>query len=493
MPNKNFRQSFGGFFAVGRQPVTSCPSSPISWMTEWDTPRPPGNVSRRCWLCARRGSWPRRSTRRPTSTWRTRAWRRALSTARWRSTIWRENSAWAPTLSAPPRAVWSSASRTAWSPWKSCSISCWMRPTACSTWVMEYRIDRSIDWTDLWLIDWLFDRVMIDWLIYWFEWLIGWLIWVSEGSIEWLIDWSLISSFDWLIWQNILSRCSFFPDSFCSDFASSGRQDSHRMLILSASIARCPRNAWRWCSRPPSPTTSRPSRNASSTITFSSRPESSEALAAMWSRSWCSAKAARIRRNCWRRYCGHALKRMVARSDHFHSSHVISIFFCAFWHDGTWKWLVSLHSIFPLQFEKTLVFCETKEETDKIGLELAMNGISSTTIHGGRTQQQREEALKDFKYGLKHVLVATNVAARGTALFSKRLSVCLAVLSIDWLIEYFLIQRVDGFTVRLIGWLISFWLSEYTIDWLIDWLIDWSIDLWMGLFCRSLLLNKPGL
>ncbi|XP_055349364.1 uncharacterized protein LOC129596187 isoform X2 [Paramacrobiotus metropolitanus] len=65
------------------------------------------------------------------------------------------------------------------------------------------------------------------------------------------------------------------------------------------------------------------------------------------------------------------------------------------------------------QYEKTLIFVQTKEETDKLGLELACNNISSTTIHGGRTQEQREIALADFKSGRKAVLVATNVAARG--------------------------------------------------------------------------------
>lgn len=63
--------------------------------------------------------------------------------------------------------------------------------------------------------------------------------------------------------------------------------------------------------------------------------------------------------------------------------------------------------------EKTLVFCETKVEADKIGLELAMNSISSTTMHGDRSQEQREQALADFKAGKKAILVATNVAARG--------------------------------------------------------------------------------
>ena len=65
------------------------------------------------------------------------------------------------------------------------------------------------------------------------------------------------------------------------------------------------------------------------------------------------------------------------------------------------------------EIEKTLVFVETKEEADKIGLELGLNGISSTTIHGNRTQEQRELAISDFKSGRKAVLVATNVAARG--------------------------------------------------------------------------------
>ncbi|GAU95794.1 hypothetical protein RvY_07349-2 [Ramazzottius varieornatus] len=65
------------------------------------------------------------------------------------------------------------------------------------------------------------------------------------------------------------------------------------------------------------------------------------------------------------------------------------------------------------EVEKTLVFVETKEEADKIGLELGLNGISSTTIHGNRTQEQREMAIADFKSGRKAVLVATNVAARG--------------------------------------------------------------------------------
>jgi ATP-dependent RNA helicase DDX3X len=40
-------------------------------------------------------------------------------------------------------------------------------------------------------------------------------------------------------------------------------------------------------------------------------------------------------------------------------------------------------------------------------------GHAATSIHGDRTQWEREQALKDFKTGKMRVLVATEVAARG--------------------------------------------------------------------------------
>ena len=39
--------------------------------------------------------------------------------------------------------------------------------------------------------------------------------------------------------------------------------------------------------------------------------------------------------------------------------------------------------------------------------------MSTTSIHGDRTQRQREEALADFTEGRFKILVATAVAARG--------------------------------------------------------------------------------
>ncbi|KAF3441974.1 hypothetical protein FNV43_RR15890 [Rhamnella rubrinervis] len=61
----------------------------------------------------------------------------------------------------------------------------------------------------------------------------------------------------------------------------------------------------------------------------------------------------------------------------------------------------------------TLVFVETKKGADSLENWLCVNGFPATTIHGDRTQQEREYALRSFKTGHTPILVATDVAARG--------------------------------------------------------------------------------
>ncbi|KAK3019403.1 hypothetical protein RJ639_004653 [Escallonia herrerae] len=61
----------------------------------------------------------------------------------------------------------------------------------------------------------------------------------------------------------------------------------------------------------------------------------------------------------------------------------------------------------------TLVFVETKKGADSLEHWLYNNGFPATTIHGDRTQQEREQALRSFKSGNTPILVATDVAARG--------------------------------------------------------------------------------
>eukprot|EP01126_Amoeba_proteus_P026642 TRINITY_DN2638_c0_g1_i3.p2 TRINITY_DN2638_c0_g1~~TRINITY_DN2638_c0_g1_i3.p2 ORF type:complete len:278 (+),score=54.24 TRINITY_DN2638_c0_g1_i3:1571-2404(+) len=62
---------------------------------------------------------------------------------------------------------------------------------------------------------------------------------------------------------------------------------------------------------------------------------------------------------------------------------------------------------------RTLVFAETKRDTDALARYLFHKGFSATGIHGDRQQREREAALRSFKGGNIRVLVATDVAARG--------------------------------------------------------------------------------
>lgn len=60
-----------------------------------------------------------------------------------------------------------------------------------------------------------------------------------------------------------------------------------------------------------------------------------------------------------------------------------------------------------------LVFSRTKHGADKISRMLNISGIKAGAIHGNKSQSARKEALAAFKKGKLHVLVATDIAARG--------------------------------------------------------------------------------
>jgi ATP-dependent RNA helicase RhlE len=61
-----------------------------------------------------------------------------------------------------------------------------------------------------------------------------------------------------------------------------------------------------------------------------------------------------------------------------------------------------------------LVFARTKRGAEKLSNRLSRDGgVKTTAIHGDRSQNQRNQALKGFQDGYYRVLVATDVAARG--------------------------------------------------------------------------------
>jgi len=65
------------------------------------------------------------------------------------------------------------------------------------------------------------------------------------------------------------------------------------------------------------------------------------------------------------------------------------------------------------QVGPALVFLRTKHRTDRIAKALHKQGFKAKAIHGGRTQNQRRQAIDGFRNGKYKVLVATDVAARG--------------------------------------------------------------------------------
>ena len=60
-----------------------------------------------------------------------------------------------------------------------------------------------------------------------------------------------------------------------------------------------------------------------------------------------------------------------------------------------------------------LVFARTKHGVDRLSKKLSRDGVKSAAIHGDRSQNQRNQALRGFQDGQYRVLVATDVAARG--------------------------------------------------------------------------------
>jgi superfamily II DNA/RNA helicase len=58
----------------------------------------------------------------------------------------------------------------------------------------------------------------------------------------------------------------------------------------------------------------------------------------------------------------------------------------------------------------TLVFVETKKGADQLDEFLYREGFPVTSIHGDRTQKEREEALRTFKNGKTPIIIATAVS-----------------------------------------------------------------------------------
>ena len=87
--------------------------------------------------------------------------------------------------------------------------------------------------------------------------------------------------------------------------------------------------------------------------------------------------------------------------------------------------------------ESTLVFCNHRESVDRVGKYLHSMKVYCETFHGGMEQDDRERALYKFRNGSCHVLISTDLAARG-----------LDIPEIEHIIHYHLPVNEEAFTHR---------------------------------------------
>lgn len=98
-----------------------------------------------------------------------------------------------------------------------------------------------------------------------------------------------------------------------------------------------------------------------------------------------------------------------------------------------------LHTILTDEsVEKVIIFDETQRGVERLGNELIERGFKADAIHGGKTQGQRQRALRRFKNSEVNILVATDVAARG-----------IDVADITHVLNYGMPQTYEDYTHRV--------------------------------------------
>src|SRR5439155_9662969 len=108
-------------------------------------------------------------------------------------------------------------------------------------------------------------------------------------------------------------------------------------------------------------------------------------------------------------------------------------------YEGNHDKLDQLHNVLIRdEVAKVIVFDDTQRSVERLSEELVARGFKANAIHGGKTQGQRQRALKQFKDNQINVLVATDVAARG-----------IDVADITHVINYSTPQTYDDYVHRI--------------------------------------------
>ena len=85
-----------------------------------------------------------------------------------------------------------------------------------------------------------------------------------------------------------------------------------------------------------------------------------------------------------------------------------------------------------------LIFCNTKKSVDYVKKHLKKEDFAVDSLHGDMTQKTRDKVMNKFRNGNIHILVATDVAARG-----------LDIDDVDVIINYDVPQNLDDYIHRI--------------------------------------------
>lgn len=87
---------------------------------------------------------------------------------------------------------------------------------------------------------------------------------------------------------------------------------------------------------------------------------------------------------------------------------------------------------------RVIVFTRTKRSADRVAKNLTTDGFNAAAIHGNKSQNARQAALRGFREGNVRILVATDIAARG-----------IDVPGVSHVINYELPDEADSYVHRI--------------------------------------------
>jgi hypothetical protein len=84
---------------------------------------------------------------------------------------------------------------------------------------------------------------------------------------------------------------------------------------------------------------------------------------------------------------------------------------------------------------RLLIFMETKRGCHQVTRQLRMDGWPALSIHGDKSQAERDWVLSEFKAGKSPIMTATDVAARGLGMFRQACNVFSGIINSNgWLV-----------------------------------------------------------